>query len=420
MISENGFWTVENPVDFYDDFGMLEGLRFFLKKNNIKNLVDFGCGNGFYVSELIKEGISCIAYDGNPNTSLITNGLAQTLDLSNRFDLGRKFDCVLSIEVGEHIPEEFENNYIVNLTRHSKKFIILSWAVIGQPGTGHVNCRDNDYIISRMSQKDFKYLEEESLLLRNNCDLFWLKNTVMIFEKNTEKESFVISVKKEDYKNDKRRKNVLQNIIPTISKIMNVSIFDAVTPDDIELKDNLVIYKDQIFQRGIDKNINETTTLKNCSLTIGHYNLFQYSVSHNKKLLIFEDDAVVNHLDIEDFKKDLEEFNKVDEPAILYLQSECPWGNNPYLQINGRYIRNIPSSFLSKVQNSNLLKLNKDWFDISGTTCYYINPSASSIMIKSIQDSGLINIDQVTQLCLKLDRINFYLPINYEKVIYLL
>lgn len=418
MISERGFWTELSPNDFYDDRGLLKRIKSFLKENCLETLVDFGCGNGFYASELIEDGFSCIAYDGNPNTSIITNGLAKTLDLTNNFYLGKKFDCVISLEVGEHIPEEFENTYINNLTNHSKSFLILSWAVIGQPGTGHVNCRNNDYIIEMMSKNNFKYLKNESLKLRNNCEMFWFRNTIMVFERNLEQESFIISVKN---KNDKRKVNVIQNILPTISEIMNVSVFDAITPEDIEVKKNMIIFKNQIsIKRGIDRNLNGPTTLKNCSLTLGHYKLFQYSILHNKELLIFEDDAIVDHVNLDDLKKYIKEFKKIDAPSILYLQSECPWGNNPYDLIEGRHIRQIPPDYISEFPNSSLSKIDKNWFDIAGTTCYYINPLAASVMIDSINEFGLMNIDQITQLCLKLERIDFYIPENYKKMVLLL
>ena len=55
-------------------------------------------------------------------------------------------DAVLSLEVGEHIPEDYEDIYLENLDRHADKIIILSWAVPEQGGFGHVNERDNGYI----------------------------------------------------------------------------------------------------------------------------------------------------------------------------------------------------------------------------------------------------------------------------------
>ncbi|KAK7004434.1 hypothetical protein BgiMline_005954, partial [Biomphalaria glabrata] len=38
------------------------------------------------------------------------------------------FDWVLSIEVGEHIPPQYEDTYLDNLARHAREGLILSWA----------------------------------------------------------------------------------------------------------------------------------------------------------------------------------------------------------------------------------------------------------------------------------------------------
>ena len=47
--------------------------------------------------------------DGNPITPKMTGGIGKVLDLSKRFDLEKKFDYVISVEVAEHIPKEYED-----------------------------------------------------------------------------------------------------------------------------------------------------------------------------------------------------------------------------------------------------------------------------------------------------------------------
>ncbi len=39
-----------------------------------------------------------------------------------------KYDWIISLEVAEHIPAQFESIYIDNLVKHAKEGIILSWA----------------------------------------------------------------------------------------------------------------------------------------------------------------------------------------------------------------------------------------------------------------------------------------------------
>ena len=162
----------------YNDEILLNHLVDFINEKNIKSLVDFGCGNGYYVSN-ISPNIYCEAYDLE-----ITNAIGKPKDLSKPFKLKRKFDLVLSLEVGEHIDKESESVFINNIVNHSNKYVFMSWAIVGQGGTGHINCQNNEYIINVMNDKGFNFLETETLKIRNsNLQLPWFKNTIMIFEK---------------------------------------------------------------------------------------------------------------------------------------------------------------------------------------------------------------------------------------------
>ena len=89
-----------------------------------------------------------------------------------------------SLEVGEHLPPQYETTFIENLVNHSKKGIALSWAVKGQGGTGHFNEQDNQYVIDKIISYGYTYDEENSNQLRESCSLWWFRKTVMIFRKN--------------------------------------------------------------------------------------------------------------------------------------------------------------------------------------------------------------------------------------------
>lgn len=182
-INLKGFWESDSDYAHVYD-GLLSGaLITYLKDNDIKSVYDFGCGMGDYAKDMINNGIICKAYDGNPFTKELTNGIGEVLDLSIPVQL-EKFDCVLSFEVGEHIPAEYETVFINNLVNNTKSKIILSWAVEGQGGTGHVNCRNNDYIINIFKNKNFSYDQQASMYLRNHVsNAPWFRNTIMIFNK---------------------------------------------------------------------------------------------------------------------------------------------------------------------------------------------------------------------------------------------
>jgi len=166
-----------NPHKF--DAGLSGALKVFLKEQ--ETIVDFGCGNADYAKELYNEGKKVDAFDGNPHTPEMTGGFASVLDLSIEFDLGKKYECVISLEVGEHIPKNKEQIYLNNLVSHTEQCVILSWALPNQGGKGHVNERPNEYIIEEMNKRGFKHFEEASEYLRNSSVLWWFKKTIMVF-----------------------------------------------------------------------------------------------------------------------------------------------------------------------------------------------------------------------------------------------
>jgi len=163
------------------DTGLITNLSSIFEEDS--TIVDFGCGNADYIKQLISEGFECEAYDGNPNTPEMTDGIGKVLDLSKRFDLGKKFDYVISLEVAEHIPKEYEEIYIDNLIRHTDYYLITSWGVKGQGGDGHVNEQDNDYVLNLYNKKGMVYQKEISEALRNIATLDWFKNTIFVFSK---------------------------------------------------------------------------------------------------------------------------------------------------------------------------------------------------------------------------------------------
>ena len=147
------------------------------------SILDLGCGNGYYTKLLREYGIDCDGYDGNPNTIELTNGMCGIIDLTVPFKLVKKYLTVLCLEVGEHILEKYMNTFIENIHRNNTKQIILSWAIPGQGGYGHVNELSNEIIIETF--KDLGYLHNVDLdqKFRDASSLFWFKNTIMIFTK---------------------------------------------------------------------------------------------------------------------------------------------------------------------------------------------------------------------------------------------
>ena len=161
------------------DSGLIEGFPSIFEDGS--SVVDFGCGNADYIKRLISDGFKCEAYDGNPITPKMTDGIGKVLDLSKKFNLNKKFDYVISIEVAEHIPKEYEEIYVDNLIRHTGYYLITSWAIKGQGGDGHVNEQDEDYVLDLYKKKGMVYQKEISEALRSVAILGWFKETIYVF-----------------------------------------------------------------------------------------------------------------------------------------------------------------------------------------------------------------------------------------------
>jgi len=180
MINKKGCFMTKDETDIHlCDQPLNDAIIKMFK--GVKTAIDIGCGNGSYIKNFIDAGIDCIGYDGSPLTLEITSGLPCYIqDFSDPVDAG-KFDLVVSLEVGEHIPKQFEQIFIDNVCRAAKRHIVLSWATEGQGGRGHVNCRNNDYVIKEMESRGYVFDKEKSDILKGASTLDWFKNTVMVF-----------------------------------------------------------------------------------------------------------------------------------------------------------------------------------------------------------------------------------------------
>ena len=92
-----------------------------------------------------------------------------------------RYDWVLSLEVLEHIPAQYEPIVLDNIDRAAGHGVVLSWAIIGQGGFHHVNNRPLSYVQETMSNRGFRMDLNTSLVLRKKASIVWLKNNLMVF-----------------------------------------------------------------------------------------------------------------------------------------------------------------------------------------------------------------------------------------------
>ena len=174
-MNERGIWTLESEykTHVFDQSLCDEIISLF----GLQNIVDIGAGNCAYTKYFNSHGIHCVGYDG----AEFTPSPCKILDFTEPIDIG-EHDLVLCLEVGEHIPKEYEQTFIDNLCNASREWLILSWAIPGQGGDGHVNCRKNFYVINEMQKRGMWYNAGLTRRLRESASVSWFKNTLMTFE----------------------------------------------------------------------------------------------------------------------------------------------------------------------------------------------------------------------------------------------
>ncbi|MBY6045400.1 methyltransferase domain-containing protein [Phaeobacter italicus] len=107
-----------------------------------QSVLDLGSGRGVWLSEWANAGVEDVAgVDGDyVDRSRLAIPAAQfhAADLTQDFDLGRRFDLAQSLEVGEHLPNAASAKLVDGLTRHADR-VLFSAAVPGQGGEFHIN-----------------------------------------------------------------------------------------------------------------------------------------------------------------------------------------------------------------------------------------------------------------------------------------
>lgn len=181
MIQKTGAWKgVEVKKNHFFDIRLADEILKYIGSDSI---LDLGCGMGDYVKHFLGNGIYAEGFDGNPDTPELSDFVCSVMDLTIPKKINIDYDWVLSLEVGEHIPSEYEHSYIENLDINNKKGVILSWAIPNQLGYGHVNCKTNKYIKELFHDLGYLNNKEIEIRFREVSRLPWFKNTIMVFER---------------------------------------------------------------------------------------------------------------------------------------------------------------------------------------------------------------------------------------------
>lgn len=182
MVQPNGVWTQETADDAHQHSDNLaKFLIGYLPKNQY--VFDFGCGKAFYISKLEEAGFTCMGFEGFPLNNFLSKNV-HVVDLTGPVEIAKQ-GSVISLEVGEHLPKSAQETFMKTVTENCNGKLVFSWAEIGQPGLGHINCRDQKEVIADVCSRGFKYMEQLTMEVRCTIEehTSWFQRTLLIFER---------------------------------------------------------------------------------------------------------------------------------------------------------------------------------------------------------------------------------------------
>tara|TARA_R110002096_G_scaffold401880_1_gene598923 strand:+ start:13609 stop:14433 length:825 start_codon:yes stop_codon:yes gene_type:complete len=149
-----------------------------------KTVLDVGCGVGTWLTIFEKNECEVFGIDGDyveTKDLIIDSSKFKPLNLNLKFNLEKKFDLVISLEVAEHILKENAKNFIDSLCFHGD-VILFSAAIPGQEGTLHFNEQYNEFWVNLFSQNGYKcfdFLRHE--VWNNDMVSWWYRQNILIF-----------------------------------------------------------------------------------------------------------------------------------------------------------------------------------------------------------------------------------------------
>ena len=152
-----------------------------------KSVIDVGCGVGTWLSVFQAHGVEDVwGIDGDyvdKNAIEIPKERFLTFDLKNPFRLNRQFDLVVSLEVGEHLPNECAETFVDSLTKLAP-VILFSAAIPFQGGTQHVNEQWQDYWVKHFQKKGYVAIDcIRNRVWENERVEFWYAQNMLVFAK---------------------------------------------------------------------------------------------------------------------------------------------------------------------------------------------------------------------------------------------
>jgi len=163
-----------------------------IKLTKPRNVIDVGCGIGTWLKVMEEANVKDIlGLDGdyvNKEKLLISRDKFISIDLSKPFNIDKKFDIALCLEVAEHIHKKNASIFIKSLVKTSD-LIVFSAAAPLQGGTNHLNEQWPSFWESLFKNEGFVMLDPFRKEIINYPDIqWWYKQNIFLFVKESKYE----------------------------------------------------------------------------------------------------------------------------------------------------------------------------------------------------------------------------------------
>jgi Methyltransferase domain len=156
------------------------------RKLNVDSVLDVGCARGTWLHAWSEVGITDLhGVDGDYVDRQILElpqVMFTAIDLNGAFDLGRQFDLVQSLEVGEHIQESASETFAECLAHHARRYILFSAAPPGQGGEYHINEQPYEFWRQKFERRGFVTIDAVRPAIAEDKRIsYWYRYNTLLF-----------------------------------------------------------------------------------------------------------------------------------------------------------------------------------------------------------------------------------------------
>lgn len=164
----------------------------------LTSVLDVGCGAGAWLAAYGELGVADRrGVDGDyvdRSLLLMEAECFHPQDISQRFDLGRRFDIVQCLEVAEHVPPASSQTLVDNIVRHGNR-VLFSAGVPGQGGEDHINEQPLEYWRDRFAERGYRLFDFVRPRIADNGAVEpWYRYNLMFFAHDSVVDSLPVDV----------------------------------------------------------------------------------------------------------------------------------------------------------------------------------------------------------------------------------